>query len=298
MARGATPDNPLHEGYAALRAAAARDLRGAATGDRIREVAELSLRYLRENCEQVRLVSRVMGKAYFSFRRRREGSVLSRPVNRDLWDQNHAQAAASWRGWAAGRQLQPRDLARLIYTFVVGYCAASELFDRNNKKGPATYFECVVGHLVARELGTNPTKRLRLDADGVQARLTMDFLFDLGEARPKVHLPVKMSTRERVVQAWAHQRILDARYGPGYYRGILIVFSETKLNLTNREVVEICVPEQWLVYQAHLAAMYRIYYFDPPARYVHMARTHPVLPLADFSQFFAERGAALHGRAR
>jgi hypothetical protein len=170
---------------------------------------------------------------------------------------------------------------------------AVDLFDRNNKKAPATYFECLVGHLFAKTFEVDATRKASLKAAGHTVRLTMDFLFDLGKGKPKIHLPVKTSTRERVVQAWAHQRILDAAYGVGSYKGLLVVFAETKLDLKAREVVEICVPDQWLAYQALLARMDRIYYFDIPQRYAELAKGNPSIVLKHISEFFLETEAIL-----
>jgi hypothetical protein len=123
----------------------------------------------------------------------------------------------------------------------------------------------------------------------------MDFLIDMGKEHRKVHLPVKMSTRERVVQAWAHQRLLDAAYGSNAYRGIMVLFSETKLDSRSLEVVEICVPDQWLAYQSLLAHMDRIYYFDVPGRYEALTQQFPdVISIKQFGEFFSEREAVLH----
>jgi hypothetical protein len=170
-----------------------------------------------------------------------------------------------------------------------------ELFDRQNKKGPATFFECYIGHLFAKAVGINPTKRVRLQVHGRDVLMTMDFLIDMGEQRRKVHLPVKMSTRERVVQAWAHQRLLDAAYGNNAYRGILVLFSETKLDSRSLEVVEICVPDQWLAYQSLLAHMDRIYYFDVPERYQTLTQQFPeVIAIKQFGEFFSEKEVVLH----
>ena len=47
----------------------------------------------------------------------------------------------------------------------------------------------------------------------------------------------------------------------------MVLFSETKLDTRNHQVVEICVPDQWLAYQSLLSKMERIYYFDLPLRY-------------------------------
>ena len=119
--------------------------------------------------------------------------------------------------------------------------------------------------------------------------MTMDFLIDMGKDVPKIHLPVKMSTRERVVQAWAHQRLLNAAYGNGSYRGIMVLFAETKLDSRSLEVVEICVPDQWLAYQSLLAQMESIYYFDVPVRYRELTTQYPdVIAIKPFQEFFTQ----------
>ena len=120
----------------------------------------------------------------------------------------------------------------------------------------------------------------------------MDILFQPTATTTGLHVAVKMSTRERVVQAWEHQRLLDSAFGSGTYRGIMILFAETKLDVRKKEVVEICVPEQWLAYQTHLAPMTRIYYFDAPARYIALAAKYPdVVTLVPFATFLSEKGA-------
>ena len=115
--------------------------------------------------------------------------------------------------------------------------------------------------------------------------MTMDFLFETAEGEANIHLPIKMSTRERIVQAWAHQRMLDTAFGKERYRGIMVLFSETKLDSRTLDVVEICVPSQWLTYQALLAKMDCIYYFDMPNRYRELTSEHPetiqIKPISD-----------------
>ena len=115
--------------------------------------------------------------------------------------------------------------------------------------------------------------------------MTMDFLFETAEGEANIHLPVKMSTRERIVQAWAHQRMLDTAFGSGSYRGTMVLFSETKLDSRTLNVVEICVPSQWLTYQTLLASMECIYYFDMPNRYRELTSEYPntiqIKPISD-----------------
>ena len=88
-------------------------------------------------------------------------------------------------------------------------------------------------------------------------------------------MPVKTSTRERVVQAWTHQRILDEHMQG--FKGMMIIFAETKLDANTHEVVEICVPDQWLIYQRYLAKIDNIYYFDLPDKYLQLQKNYPNL---------------------
>ena len=265
--------------------------KSAQAGEAILKLATISLRFLVTKCQPVDLVSKVPGKQYFSFKR---GKVVARPANKEYFVPDPILISRLWKKWL-GETITPKEFAKLTYTTALAPCLAMELFDRQNKKGPATYFECYVGHLFAKSIGVNPTKRARLPVHGRNVLMTMDFLFDMGKGRRKVHLPVKMSTRERVVQAWAHQRLLEAAYGDGAFRGIIVLFSETKLDSRTLEVVEICVPDQWLAYQSLLAHMDRIYYFDIPGRYQALTAQHPdVIAIRQFGEFFSEREAVLH----
>lgn len=287
--------NPIHGAYTAVKAAVATDCKAASTGDQILDLVMCSMNFLSKNCALVNLTSKVPGKNYVTYER--EGK-LARPANVDLLITSQILVAKLWKRHAANPvSLTAPDFAKLCYTVALMPCLAMEIFDRQNKKGPATYFECLVGHLFAKELGVNPDRSTRLpievDDKGnakTEVRMTMDFLFDLGTKRGKIHLPVKMSTRERVVQAWAHHRLLEAAFGEGAYAGVMVLFSETKLDIKKREVVEICVPDQWLAYQFLLAKMERIYYFDMPERYRALSASHPSkIVIKDLGEFFKER---------
>jgi hypothetical protein len=285
------PNSLIHNEYLAVKQACLADAKSSRAEKAIFELVTVSLLFLRGECEEIQLVSRVPGKTYFTFRR---DNLIGRPANRSLFLADNESLTRLWQEWLDDN-INPNDFARLTYTAALAPCLAMELFDRQNKKGPATYFECLIGHLFAKAVGVNPTKRARLPVEGREVLMTMDFLIDLGERYRKVHLPVKMSTRERVVQAWAHQRLLDAAYGDGTYRGIMVLFSETKLDSRSYEVVEICVPDQWLAYQSLLAHMDRIYYFDLPQRYCSLTAQFPeLIVIKQFGEFFTEREAVLH----
>lgn len=284
-------DSILRVEYEEAKQQCGADSKSIEAGEAILRLAMISLKFLIKKCKPIDLVSRVPGKQYFSFKK---ANVIARPANRELFIADSSAITRLWKKWLS-EAISPTDFAKLTYTIALAPCLAMELFDRQNKKGPATFFECYIGHLFAKAVGINPTKRARLPVHGRNVLMTMDFLIDMGKKHRKVHLPVKMSTRERVVQAWAHQRLLDAAYGVGAYRGIMVLFSETKLDSRSLEVVEICVPDQWLAYQGLLAHMDRIYYFDVPVRYQELTEQFPdVIAIKQFGEFFNEKEAVLH----
>ena len=281
----------LKQMYVTVKTASGIDTKGDATGSAIFDLAKTSLEFLLGKTKVVELISRVPGKNYFTFGR---NGIVARPANKELFITDASLLVTFWEKWLR-EEILPNEFAKLSYTVALAPCLAMELFDRQNKKGPATYFECYIGHLFAKSVGINPTKRVQLIVKDRKILMTMDFLIDIGSAHKKIHLPVKMSTRERVVQAWAHQRLLDAAYGPDAYRGILVLFSETKLDSRSLEVVEICVPDQWLAYQSLLARMDRIYYFDTPERYRALTASFPdIISIKQFGEFFKERKSVLY----
>jgi hypothetical protein len=284
----------LREAYGAAKVCTSRDCKSDETSQSLLRLVKQSLDFLLTGCNREPLVSRVSGKEYFAFSRKGSPAVISRPANAALFELDLPSLERRWSQWASGDETT-EGLAGLSYTMALAPCLAMEVFDRQNKKGPATYFECFIGHLFAKVLETNPRKQASFRVEGRTIRMTMDFIFDLeAGGGVRVHLPVKMSTRERVVQAWAHQRMLDAAYGVGEYKGIMVLFSETKLDLRNREVIEICVPDQWLAYQVLLSRMTRIYYFDMPQRYQDLTDAHPdAIQIRQFGEFFKEKDAVL-----
>lgn len=262
----------LHSKYELVKDLCADNFMSERSGEAILDLTKSALRFLdSRSCRQIDLVSMVAGKEYIGFKR---GRVVTRPANSEWFISDDANVNRFWTKWIDG-SISPLEFNKLAYTVALAPCLAMELFDRQNKKGPATYFECFVGHLFSKAIGINPTKRAKFTIDSEEVSMTMDFLFSLGGGTKTIHLPVKMSTRERVVQAWAHQRMLDAAFGDGAYRGVMVLFSETKLDSRSLRVTEICVPGQWLAYQSLLSKMDRIYYFDPPTRYLDLTNKYP-----------------------
>ena len=101
----------------------------------ILHLATISLKFLLNKCQPIDLVSRVPGKQYLSFKK---GKIVARPANREMFLSDSNAIARLWKKWLA-ETIDPTDFAKLTYTIALAPCLAMELFDRQNKKGPATF---------------------------------------------------------------------------------------------------------------------------------------------------------------
>lgn len=270
----------LNQLYQQLKGLCLTDLGGLAVANLISEMAERGRRILRP-AERVQLNSRT-GKRYFSFRRANQ----SRPINEDLYvieQREFRRLLAAFLNGFAGNTSE--EIVRATYSLAYSIFAAHDVYDVG-RKASATVFEILIGHIVARSLGVSPRNRVRIPESG--ADLPTDYVFDPGPNSRKIHLPIKTSTRERAVQAWVHQLVLERIFGAGVYRGILVVASETKRDTRTGEVIEICVPRQLQMFQARVTEMTRIYYLDPPRVYLELADAFPRVDVRTFGGSLGE----------
>ena len=272
--------------YERLKKAAKADMKGALVRTLLSEVARLSLKTLASE-ERVKLRSLVSGKSYFAFRGR---STLSRPANAALFEDDPAKQEGLLRifdEWSFG-EVDALEATRVLYLVAMSFFAANDLRSPRDQKTPGTFFEIFAGHLMATLLGVNPKNAIEVLNLDMKGSLPTDFIFDLGAKGKKFHVPVKTSTRERVIQVWAHQKVLDGIYGVGRYRGVLVAGAETKLDRKKLEVVEICLPDQWRVYQMFIAKLERIYYLDVPTRYAALNEGYPKIDVRPLGEIFSE----------
>lgn len=262
----------LDREYKKLKRLASPDLLSHAVTRQILETVRVA-RGILDRIERTDLKSAVRGKSYFGFR----GAGESRPVNKALFVEHDADLEPLLRLFERGFEgATEEDIVRSIYTIAYSLFAANDSCEVG-RKASATFFEILIGHAVARAMGVSPRKRVRLPES--QATLPTDYVFDPGLGRRKVHLPIKTSTRERAVQAWVHQLVLDGIFAKGSFVGVFVVGAETKRNTKTGEVIEICVPQQLAMFQARIATISGIYYLDPPEKYLQLARGNAIQPL-------------------
>ena len=239
-----------------------------------------------KKCKRYTLKSKIQDKDYFSF----SNGKLSRPVNNSLFIVDEQDLLPFWDALTNRQMISiPSDeITRACYTITISFCCNIDLLKIGDQKTPGTYFECFIGHLLARHFDLSPSTQLDVLNLDMKSKLPTDFIFDLGPSKAKFHVPVKTSTRERVVQVWAHQRVLDGVYGTGRFLGLLTCLSETKRSTKTDEVTEICLPDQWLVYQLFIAQLKRIYYLDLPRRYSELNAVSSRIHIKQFGEFFHE----------
>ena len=138
----------IRDAYDDVRAVSANQLSNEMSSATLRLIHR-SLTFLNANCEFIDLVSRVPGKRYVSYRHE---SIVARAANAELFRPSESFIDFAWPHLYDG-SLDELSMAQLTYTAAMAPCLAMEIFDRNNKKGPATYFEVLIGHIFAKLLG-------------------------------------------------------------------------------------------------------------------------------------------------
>ena len=246
-------------------------------------ISEMALRarHILSRAKRVPLNSNT-GKTYFSFR----GDEQSRPVNVGLYvdeEREFERLLQVFRNGFAGSSTD--DIVRGTYSIAFSVFGAHGIHDVG-RKASATFFEVLIGHIIARAIGVAPRKKVVIPESG--AFLPTDYVFDPGKNSRKIHLPIKTSTRERAVQAWVHQLVLERIFGADEYLGVLVVGSETKRNTKTGAVIEICVPGQFQMFQSRVTKMTRVYYLDPPKAYLDLATAHPRVDVRPFGEALAD----------
>jgi len=279
----------LEREYRKLKSISSSGLLDKAVSEHIVDTVRVSRDALQQ-ARRIQLKSAVRDKTYFGF----SAVAESRPVNQALYASDQEDFDGLLQVFLNGfRGASDNEIVRSAYTLAYTVFAANDI-NEIGRKASATFFEILIGHIMARAIGVSPRKRIRLPES--DATLPTDYVFELGGNR-RIHLPIKTSTRERGVQAWVHQLVLDGIFGKGSFVGVFVVGAETKRNAKTGEVIEICVPQQFAMFQARIATISGIYYLDPPETYLRLSRTNTVQPIQieRFGTMFRDLQALLHG---
>lgn len=275
------------EGYNSLKIAVKKGLYNEANTEIIGKIYLECIRML-DSLKQLALISKVEAKRYFAFD---NGKKISRAINNDLYEPNYSKwqlLSSSIKNGDIG-DITREDLSKILYTMAISFCACIDLLKDGDQQTPGTFFQYFISYFFTWRAGVEPQKSIPiLNIDEEDTKLPTDFIFNLGIKKRKFHLPIKTSSRERSIMLWAHQKLLDGVYGIERFMGTPVLLAETKTDKKTREVVEICLPDQWRVYQLYIAKLKRIYYLDLPTPYSNLSQEFPPLIVKPFADFFFE----------
>jgi hypothetical protein len=234
-------------------------------------------------------------KSYAVFRV--DDRTMSRPVLPDIFAASLEQFMVEWRVCVnamdpqSGRVRAPSDMVdRVLYTAVASFACCFDLWKPGSRKTPGTFFEVLVGTWLSALLPQwQRGKHIKLKFDSES--LSTDIVMTPPYSGTSLVFPVKVTTRERIVQPFAHQRILDSVYGVGRFVSLLVCMSETQRDKA-RTANEICVPGTIRLYQRHLAVLGGVFYLDPPNRYLE-SDVGDVLRVSTLGYLFTDHLASL-----
>lgn len=201
--------------------------------------------------------------------------VTSRPIRPDLFmsDPNEFNAAFSALKHKIKSNLSScgdadrENANKVIYTAVMSVACCFDLWQSGSRKTPGTFFEIFIAALLKAIIKNGEfSKHIPLECDGEKTSVSTDIVIKGG--RGSAVIPLKITTRERIVQPFAQQRILDSFFGEGVYQSFIACISETQQDKNNSKVNHICVPGTIILYQKHLSSISGLYYCDIPERYL------------------------------
>lgn len=225
------------------------------------------------------------------------GNAISRPFLPSTFIGNPRTFSAKWKALilalderSSRIEMEAKAANAVLYTAVNAFSICYDLWKPGSRKTPGTFLELLMGSLLERLL-PNRIRTVFIPIPGESQKVATDISFvDAGGGSGLV-FPAKITTRERIVQPFAHQRILDSVFGLASYRTILLCGSELQRD-GDIGINEICVPGPIKLYQKYLAQIGGIYYLDPPERYL-QTDVKEVIPVGTIGEFLTSGLAEL-----
>lgn len=228
---------------------------------------------------------------------------FSRPIRPDLFIDDSLAFTEAYEDLLRGYNKVPAEWSiaeaacanSVIYTGVMAIACCFDLWQRGSRKTPGTFFEILMAG-VLKELFSElyfskhiPLTEFFEDVDlaeitgdsvdmgsttdaGVEheesaSSLSTDLVIKNTQSGKGLVIPLKITTRERIVQPFAHQRILNSAFGSDRFTSFIVCISETQQDAKNEKVKQVCVPGTIKLFQKYLAPIGGLYYCDVPQRY-------------------------------
>jgi hypothetical protein len=212
-----------------------------------------------------------------------------RPIRTDIYINDPGVFLNTWKGFIDGMDPSRKkvDFDRIdhaVYTLTQSFSALIDLFKPGSRKTPGTFLEIIIGMILTEVSGLKMEKQIPVPGESYKIPTDIVLIQPVGSVKPNLVVPIKITTRERIVQPFVHQRILDAVYGEKKYESILVMVSELQRDDEGAHGLnEICVPNQISLYQKYLGRLSGMYYLDVPNAYAtsDFSRLIPVRTVGD-----------------
>jgi hypothetical protein len=149
------------------------------------------------------------------------GKRVSRPFLPSLFISDPNEFERQWKevtrrlnSKTANARTKAEKINAILYTAINAFAICYDLWKPSSRKTPGTFWEVMMGSV----LGTLLPKHNRgkfVTIPGQEEKVPIDITFTNPATNQTLAFPAKITTRERIVQPAAHQRILDAVFGPG-----------------------------------------------------------------------------------
>lgn len=227
---------------------------------------------------------------YVSIGDKKHGGNWSRPVRADRFIDDAKRYRAAWRAMCSEIEEGSLDIANtnaVLYTTIQALACAYDLKSRGSRKTPGTFFEILVGAIMSQRLKSPRAKQVIVEVEGESVIVPTDIFF---ESR-RLIVATKTSSRDRIIQPWGHQllldRIADSLKAPRY-SSVLCLVGEVQLGRDEkRPCYPVCVPKQVTLYQKHVAQMKGLYYLDPPKAYLALSE-QGIIPVKTIGDLLSE----------
>ncbi|EPM8489379.1 type II site-specific deoxyribonuclease [Escherichia albertii] len=233
-----------------------------------------------------------------------DNNEISRPIRDDLYirDINNYKKSSNnvlidLKNINTNWDSDKSNLAnKVIYTSIMSIACAFDLWKKGSRKTPGTVFEIYIAALLKVMLPNEIFSKHIPLIDQINsdeeltdpASVSTDIVIKSGaNVNRGVVIPLKITTRERIVQPFAQQRILDSYFGNGIFNSFLACISETQQDKTHRKVNHICVPGTIRLYQKYLSNVAGMYYCDIPERYLQADLTD-IIPVKSMGEFLLD----------
>lgn len=258
----------------------------------------------------------------------------SRPTIIRMWPAEFASyaeleiAALEALGGQSLDEQQEIKVTEYVYASVMAFACCYDIWKRKSRKSAGTFYEVFMAALMRVHLPRAVLEKhvdlgdllgagdfeagkdvISINGEGdavdeiTEKNMLSTDLVLRGDTGKFAVIPLKTTTRERIVQPYAHQRILDAAR-PGQYKSFLCCISETQLDekqgrdgTQRRLVKQVCVPGTVKLFQRFLASLEGLYYCDIPVRYDQPDLARNGVRVKSIGQVFNDVRQYLQGQA-